>query len=632
MLFSSTVKHQVIRRALIGKSNPLLQRTAIKALAARSFTASSLCHQPYTKVTKSFHDSKSVAQNQKHKSTAATNYVQSRPRDDYNISETIEGHDACSQVGIDALGITGPNTIYHNLTFQQLFDHEVQNGEGEVANAEYGNTFTVDTGKFTGRSPKDKWIVLNKGSESADNIDWGAINQPTSPEVFDELFDKAVNHFNSKEHAYVFDCYCGANPKSQKKVRFVHEMAWQQHFVTNMFIRPETKEEIEGFEPDFTVINACSQVVEDWERLGLNSEVAVVFNVEKKKAIIFGTWYGGENKKGIFSLMNYWLPMSDPPQLPMHCSANVGETGDTALFFGLSGTGKTTLSADPHRALIGDDEHGWDEEGIFNFEGGCYAKTINLREDTEPDIYRAIQTDAMLENVALEPTKEGKLIPNYFDVSKTQNGRVSYPIFHIDNYHKPQMAGHPDNIIFLTCDAFGVLPPVSKLSPGQAMYHFISGYTAKVAGTERGITEPTPNFSACFGAAFLTLHPTRYADLLAEKMEQHGANAWLVNTGWSGGSYGVGERMSIKTTRSCVDSILDGSAAMADFTKDEIFGFEVPTSLPDVDHHLLNPRNAWEDKDKYDETAKKLAGMFVKNFEQFSGMGSTDYSKYGPTL
>jgi ATP-dependent phosphoenolpyruvate carboxykinase len=399
-----------------------------------------------------------------------------------------------------------------------------------------------------------------------------------------------------------------------------------------MFIRPQTKDEIRNFEPDFTVINACSLVDEDWERHGLNSEVAVVFNVEKKTAIIFGTWYGGENKKGIFSLMNYWLPMANPPQLPMHCSANVGKDGDTALFFGLSGTGKTTLSADPHRALIGDDEHGWDEDGIFNFEGGCYAKTINLSEKTEPDIYRAIHTDAMLENVPLNKTPNGNLVPDYFDISKTQNGRVSYPIFHIDNYHKPQMAGHPNNIIFLTCDAFGVLPPVSKLSSGQAMYHFISGYTAKVAGTERGITEPTPNFSACFGAAFLTLHPTRYADLLALKMQKHNTNAWLVNTGWSGGSYGIGERMSIKTTRACIDSILDGTAAKADFQTDKTFGFDVPLSLPNVDDHLLNPRNAWTDKEKYDATARKLGLMFVKNFEQFSGMGSTDYTKFGPNV
>ncbi len=337
------------------------------------------------------------------------------------------------------------------------------NNEGKIASAEYGETFTVDTGKFTGRSPKDKWIVKNIGSESDENIDWGKVNQPTTPEVFDELYEKAVKHFNSLDKAYVFDGFCGANPKSQRKIRFVHEMAWQQHFVTNMFIRANDPSDLEGFEPDFTVINACSQVDEDWERHGLNSEVAVVFNVEKKCAVIFGTWYGGENKKGIFSLMNYWLPMENPPQFPMHCSANVGKEGDSALFFGLSGTGKTTLSADPHRALIGDgmclflsflffalisvrvfcafhlilgfpiltDEHGWDEDGVFNFEGGCYAKTINLSEETEPDIYRAIHRDAMLENVALKGENN---VPDYFDVSKTENGRVSYPIFHIDNY------------------------------------------------------------------------------------------------------------------------------------------------------------------------------------------------------
>jgi phosphoenolpyruvate carboxykinase (ATP) len=622
------------RRLVLNRAIRACGRTSVKALTARSYSVPTSTNQS-SLAKKKFNDttvkSKTDPLHQvKHKSTARIDYATSA-RDEYDVSETIVGDNACSDVGIDSLGITGPKTIYRNLTFQELFDHEVSNEEGDVASAEYGETFTVDTGKFTGRSPKDKWVVLNKGTDSADNLDWGEVNQPTSPEVFDELYDKAVNYFNSKEKAYVFDCFCGANPKSQKKVRFVHEMAWQQHFVTNMFIRPE-KEDMDGFEPDFTVINACAEVDEDWERHGLNSEVAVVFNIEKKTAIIFGTWYGGENKKGIFSLMNYWLPMADPPQLPMHCSANVCPNGETTLFFGLSGTGKTTLSADPHRALIGDDEHGWDEDGIFNFEGGCYAKTINLSEETEPDIYRAIKTDAMLENVMLKPASDGKLEPDYFDVSKTQNGRVSYPIFHIDNYHKPQMAGHPNNIIFLTCDAFGVLPPVSKLEPGQAMYHFISGYTAKVAGTERGITEPTPNFSACFGAAFLTLHPTRYADLLAEKMEEHGSHAWLVNTGWSGGSYGVGERMSIKTTRSCIDSILDGTAAQSEFAKDDIFGFDVPLTLPGVDSHLLNPRNAWEDKDNFDKTAHKLAGMFEKNFEKFSGMGSTDYTKFGPKV
>jgi phosphoenolpyruvate carboxykinase (ATP) len=326
------------------------------------------------------------------------------------------------------LGITNITTIYRNLTYQQMFDMEVANKEGTVVKAEYGDTFMVDTGKYTGRSPKDKFVVLNPGSESAENIDWNDINQPTTPEVFDELYDKAVKYFNTRENCYVFDGYCGASPGSRKKVRFVFEMAWQMHFASNMFIRPTDPAELENFEPDFTVLNCCSQIDEDWKKHNLHSETAVVFNIEKQKACVFGSYYGGENKKGIFSLMNYWLPMKG--QFPMHCSANVGKKGDVCLFFGLSGTGKTTLSADPNRALIGDDEHGWDDEGIFNFEGGCYAKTINLTEKTEPDIYRAIHKDALLENVKVLP--DGK--PDYFDVSKTENGRVSYPIFHIDGY------------------------------------------------------------------------------------------------------------------------------------------------------------------------------------------------------
>jgi len=552
-------------------------------------------------------------------------------RDDYNVSRTITGPDACAKVGIDSLSITAPTTIYRNLTFAELHKHEIKNNDGQIASAEYGNTFTVDTGKFTGRSPKDKWIVKNVGSESELNIDWGKVNQVTSPEVFEELFDKAVAHFNSREECYVFDGFCGANEASQRKIRFVHEMAWQQHFVTNMFIRPDNESQLENFEPDFTVINCCSQVNEEWERMGLNSEVSVVFDIEKKTAVIFGTWYGGENKKGIFSLMNYWLPMHDPPMLPMHCSANVSAEGDSALFFGLSGTGKTTLSADPIRNLIGDDEHGWDEEGVFNFEGGCYAKTINLTEEAEPDIYRAIKTDAMLENVALKE-EDGKLIPDYSDVSKTQNGRVSYPIFHIDNYHKPQKAGHPKDILFLSCDAFGVLPPVAKLTSSQAMYQFLSGYTSKVAGTERGITEPEATFSACFGTAFLTLHPTRYADLLQVMLEKHNSTAYLVNTGWTGGAYGVGNRMSIKDTRACVNAILDGSISEASFEKDNIFGFEIPTSLPGVDSGVLNPRNAWADVEEYDATAKKLATMYIDNFKKYDGKGSMDYTAFGPKV
>jgi ATP-dependent phosphoenolpyruvate carboxykinase len=618
-------------RILLRTATGIGGKTAVKALVARAGTSSyysTLNNVTNTRVTPITHSSQPIKQQVAYKSALPVDH-EDPIRGNYNSSVTYKGNDACDKAGISALGINGPNTIYKNQTFEQLFQHEVNNNEGKVASAEYGETFTVDTGKFTGRSPSDKWIVRNPGSESEANLDWGKVNQPTSPEVFDELYEKAVKHFNSLDKAYVFDGFCGANPKSQRKIRFVHEMAWQQHFVTNMFIRADDESALEGFEPDFTVINACSQVDEDWKKHGLNSEVAVVFNVEKKCAVIFGTWYGGENKKGIFSLMNYWLPMSNPPQFPMHCSANVSKDGDSALFFGLSGTGKTTLSADPHRALIGDDEHGWDEDGIFNFEGGCYAKTINLTEKTEPDIYRAIHKDAMLENVALK--EQGKdLVPDYFDTSKTENGRVSYPIFHIDNYHQPQMAGHPKNIIFLSCDAFGVLPPIAKLSPEQAMYHFISGYTAKVAGTERGVTEPTATFSACFGAAFLTLHPTRYAELLKEKLEKHNAQAWLVNSGWSGGAYGVGERMSIKTTRSCVNAILDGTIENTTWTKDDVFGWEIPDSIEGVDSNTLQPRKTWPNQAEYDAAEKKLAGMYVENFKKYSGKGDVDYSIYGP--
>ena len=531
---------------------------------------------------------------------------------------------ACDNLGLSTLGIHKPSVIHHNLSHADLFDHETKNGEGTVVHTKYGDTFAVDTGKFTGRSPSDKWIVKQFGTESDENIWWGNINQPVNANVFDDILDKAVNRFNSLDECYVFDGYCGANPSSQKKVRFVHELAWQQHFVTNMFIRPETREELEDFTPDFTIINACSEINDEWEKHGLNSEVAIAFHIEKKVAVILGTWYGGENKKGIFSLMNYWLPLEG--HMTMHCSANVGRQGDSALFFGLSGTGKTTLSADPDRFLIGDDEHGWDDDGIFNFEGGCYAKTIDLTEENEPEIYRAIRTDALLENVAVDDNGQ----VDYFDTTKTQNGRVSYPIHHIENWHEPQMADHPKNVIFLTCDAFGVLPPVSKLSSGQAMYHFLSGYTAKVAGTERGVTEPTATFSACFGAAFLTLHPTRYADLLQEKLDKHNSNAYLVNTGWSGGSYGVGERMSIQCTRACIRAILNGTIQDAEFTTDPIFGFQVPTTLTGVPEDVCNPRNAWDDKDAYDSQARKLAKMFRDNFRQYVGPDNTDYSVFGP--
>jgi len=533
---------------------------------------------------------------------------------------------ACDQLKLNSLGINNPKVIHHNLSYPELLEHEQKNKEGMLMKCKYGDTFAIDTGKFTGRSPKDKWIVKQIDSESNSNIWWGNVNKPIGSEIFDNLYDKSVNHFNSLEECYVFDGYCGASLQSQKKVRFVHELAWQQHFVSNMFIKPQNKSEISDFQPDFTIINACSAVNDEWEKHGLNSEVAIAFNLEKKVAVILGTWYGGENKKGIFSLMNYWLPLEDI--MSMHCSANVGKDGDTALFFGLSGTGKTTLSADPQRNLIGDDEHGWDEDGIFNFEGGCYAKTINLSEENEPDIYKAIKTNALLENVYQNEDHT----PDYDNVSKTQNGRVSYPIDHIDNWHQPQQGDHPKNIIFLTCDAFGVLPPVSKLSPGQAMYHFLSGYTAKVAGTERGVTEPEATFSACFGEAFLTLHPTKYADLLQKKLEQNQSNAYLVNTGWTGGPYGVGSRMSIKETRLCIDAILSGEIEQAEFTEDSVFGFDIPVELPGVSKKVCNPKHAWEDSDAYYKQSQKLATMFQKNYVKYIGEGMTDYSQYGPIV
>lgn len=533
---------------------------------------------------------------------------------------------ACKHIGLNNLGINKPEVIHHNLSYSDLFIHEQKNKEGTLMKCKYGDTFSIDTGKFTGRSPKDKWIVKHVDSESDSNIWWGDVNKPISPEIFEDLYTKAITHFNSLDECYVFDGFCGASQKSQKKVRFVHELAWQQHFVSNMFIRPKSKSELYNFQPDFTIINACSIVNSDWKEQGLNSEVAIAFNLEKKVAVILGTWYGGENKKGIFSLMNYWLPLEGV--MSMHCSANIGQDGDTALFFGLSGTGKTTLSADPHRNLIGDDEHGWDQDGIFNFEGGCYAKTINLSEDNEPDIYRAIRTDALLENVYQNQDQT----PDYDNVSKTQNGRVSYPIYHIDNWHQPQQGGHPKNVIFLTCDAFGVLPPVSKLSPGQAMYHFLSGYTAKVAGTERGVTEPEATFSACFGEAFLTLHPSKYADLLQKKLEDNQSNAYLVNTGWTGGPYGVGSRMSIKETRLCVDAILSGEIEQADFTEDPIFGFQIPVELPGVSSKVCNPVHAWENSDDYYQQSRKLASMFQENYLKYIGEGVTDYSQYGPII
>ncbi|ORJ62191.1 phosphoenolpyruvate carboxykinase (ATP) [Geothermobacter hydrogeniphilus] len=524
-----------------------------------------------------------------------------------------------SELDAAQLGLKSVGKLYHNLSYEELFEHEQANREGAVSD---NGTMMVDTGKFTGRSPKDKYFV--RQDLSAENIAWGSINQPVSAEIFDELYEDTIDYLAGKD-LYVTDGFCGSNPATRKNVRFITEFAWQSHFVKNMFIRPGA-EELTGFSPDFTIFNASNYLNEKWQKHGLNSEVFIVFNIEKNVAIIGGTWYGGEMKKGMFTMMNYWLPLQGI--LSMHCSANVGKKGDVALFFGLSGTGKTTLSTDPERKLIGDDEHGWDNDGVFNFEGGCYAKCINLSAENEPEIYGAIKRNALLENVVANANG----VVDYADGSKTENTRVSYPIDHIDNHEPSLKAGHPQNIIFLTCDAFGVLPPVSKLTKEQAMYYFLSGYTAKVAGTERGVTEPQATFSACFGEAFLPLHPTVYGKLLGKKMEEHGVNAYLVNTGWAGGGYGVGERMSIKATRACINAILDGSINDAEFEQTRFFKLNIPKSLPGVDTKLLNPRNAWDDKEAFDATANKLAGMFIDNFKKYLIEGDVDFAQYGPKL
>jgi len=530
-----------------------------------------------------------------------------------------------SDLGLDKLGINFDGTIHRNLSYDDIAEHESKIDEGsEFANGRWATNgvFAIDTGKFTGRSPKDKYFVDQ--APSTDHIWWGSVNKPMAPAVFDKLQDRVTNHYSSLDNIYVFDGFCGASEASRLRVRFLTELPWQHHFVTNMFIRPDPQD-LEDFEPDFTIINGCKLTNPDWQEQGLNSENFVAFNMEENVAVIGGTRYGGEMKKGIFSVMNMNLPLNGV--MAMHCSANKGPAGDTALFFGLSGTGKTTLSADPNRFLIGDDEHGWDDHGIFNFEGGCYAKTTALSAEAEPEIHAAAsRRDALLENV----TFGGDGNPDFFDTSKTENGRVSYPIYHIPNYEPSGKGTHPTNCIFLTCDAYGVLPPVSRLSEKQAMYHFLSGYTAKVAGTERGVTEPEATFSACFGAAFLPLHPTKYAELLEQKLLNHGTKTYLINTGWSGGGYGVGSRMPIAVTRACVDAVLDGSIESAQFRQHPVFGFEVPTELPGVDSAVLSARNTWPDKDQYDATADRLAQLFKDNYQQFLTPGVPDYSPYGP--
>ena len=499
-------------------------------------------------------------------------------------------------------------------SYDVLFAEETKAGlegfeKGQVT--ELG-AVNVMTGIYTGRSPKDKFLVKDATSENTvwwTSEEYKNDNKPVTTEAWKELKALAAKELSNKK-LYVVDGYCGANKATCLKVRFIMEVAWQAHFVTNMFIRP-SKEELESFEPDFIVYNASKAKVENYKELGLNSETAVVFNLTTKEQVILNTWYGGEMKKGMFSMMNYFNPLRGIAS--MHCSANTNmDETESAIFFGLSGTGKTTLSTDPKRKLIGDDEHGWDNEGVFNYEGGCYAKVINLDKESEPDIYNAIRRDALLENVTVDA--EGKI--NFADKSVTENTRVSYPIHHIENIVKPVSKGpHAKQVIFLSADAFGVLPPVSILNPAQAQYYFLSGFTAKLAGTERGITEPTPTFSACFGAAFLSLHPTKYAEELVKKMEMTGAKAYLVNTGWNG----TGKRISIRDTRGIIDAILDGSIEKAPTKTIPYFDFVVPTELPGVDPKILDPRDTYECACQWEEKAKDLAGRFIKNFSKFTG-------------
>ena len=512
-------------------------------------------------------------------------------------------------------GIDGTTEVLHNPSYDQLFAEETLPGlEGyEVGQVTELGAVNVMTGIYTGRSPKDKFFVYDEVSK--DTVWWTSEeykndNKPVSQETWNALKELAIKELSNKK-LYVVDTFCGANENSRLKVRFIVEVAWQAHFVTNMFIRPTAEELANYGEPDFVVYNASKAKVENWQELGLNSETAVVFNLTSKEQVIINTWYGGEMKKGMFSIMNYLLPLRG--MASMHCSANTDMNNEnTAIFFGLSGTGKTTLSTDPKRLLIGDDEHGWDDEGVFNFEGGCYAKVINLSKENEPDIYNAIKRDALLENVTVDAN--GKI--DFADKSVTENTRVSYPIFHINNIVKPQSKGPAaKSVIFLSADAFGVLPPISILNAEQTKYYFLSGFTAKLAGTERGITEPTPTFSACFGAAFLSLHPTKYAEELVKKMEKSGAKAYLVNTGWNG----TGKRISIRDTRGIIDAILDGSIDKAPTKQIPYFSFTVPTELPGVDPTILDPRDTYACACEWEEKAKDLAGRFIKNFNKFTG-------------
>ena len=518
------------------------------------------------------------------------------------------------ELQLESLGLNQINEVHRNLTVESLIEETVKNGEGIIGPR---GVSIVDTGKFTGRSPKDKYIVDE--ASSSDKIWWGSVNKKIDESIFDELYESVTDYYNSdSSKTYLFDGFAGFDPAYSINVRIIAKKAWQAHFVNNMFIRPEM-DQLKDFTPDFTIINASNVQNKSFKKHGMNSETFIMFHLGRKVAIIGGTEYAGEMKKGIFSLLHYVLPQKGV--LSMHCSANVDEDGlNPAIFFGLSGTGKTTLSTDPKRPLIGDDEHGWSDDGVFNFEGGCYAKTINLNPEDEPDIYNAIRHGALLENVVYDPHTR---VVDYNDNSKTENTRVSYPLNFIENSvyakGKPALSAHPKTIIFLTCDAYGVIPPVSKLTPEQAMYHFISGYTAKVAGTERGVTEPTATFSPCFGGPFLTLHPLKYAELLREKMNHHNVPAYLVNTGWVGASAQSGaKRISLPITRKIIYAILDGSINSADYETDPYFGVQIPINLKDIDTEILIPSKAWSNQNEYIKIAEDLVQKFQKNFEDYS--------------
>lgn len=523
-------------------------------------------------------------------------------------------------ISLKNLGIENA-TIHYQLSAEELHEITLQSGQGIESST---GALAINTGEFTGRSPQDRFIV--KDSITKDKVWWGNVNIPFENDAFDALYNKVTAYLSEKE-VFVRDSYVCADSNYRLNVRVVTETAWANLFCYNMFLRPE-KEELEDFTPEWTLLCVPSFMAVP-EVDGTRQSNFAILDFTKKIALIGGTGYTGEMKKGIFSALNFILPVSKNT-LPMHCSANVGDEGDTAIFFGLSGTGKTTLSADPARKLIGDDEHGWTNENtVFNFEGGCYAKVINLTDENEPDIFRAIKKGAILENVVF---KKGTNEVNYEDVSITPNTRVSYPIYHIDNIQKGSIGKNPKNIFFLTADSFGILPPISKLTPGQAAYHFISGYTAKVAGTEAGVTEPQPNFSACFGAPFMPLHPTKYAEMLTKKMKDANVKVWLINTGWTGGPYGIGNRMKLKFTRAMITAALNGELDNVDYVNHSVFGIAIPQSCPNVPSEILSPRNTWDDPNLYDIKAVELAEKFKVNFEKFSAFANTEIMSGAPLV